>query len=272
MRLVADSGSSKTDWVILKDRHVELEFQTSGINPFFRDTNSIEQELSPILKCYEGKIKSISFYGAGVVNAQKGEVIAKAFRNILGDVCMEIESDLLGAARALSGNVASIVCILGTGSNVCLYDGSKVIQQIPAMGFILGDEASGAVLGRQLIGDYFKGIMPINMQQSFYEKYHVEALDVIENTYRSPSPNRYLAQFAMFLGEHKKDSYIQSILANQFENFVVRNILQIANARDYTVNIVGSIGYHFKEEIEIQLKKKGLNLGVVLKSPIEGLK
>ncbi len=272
MRLIADSGSSKTDWAIMNGASVVTEFQTSGINPFFRDSADIHAELRDILAPYKGDITVVYFYGAGIVNESKSEIVSNALRKILGDIPMEIESDMLGAARALSGDFSSIVCILGTGSNACLYDGKKLAYNIPPMGFILGDEASGAVLGKQLVSDYFKQVMPEDIRLLFGERYKLEKTDVIERVYRMDKPNKYLAQFAKFLNDHKNEPYCQDVLANQFGSFIDRNILQLPNAKDYTIHCVGSIASHFQQQLKAQLEIRGLKLGIVLKSPIDGLK
>ncbi|MFV0365434.1 MAG: ATPase [Mangrovibacterium sp.] len=272
MRLIADSGSSKTDWVILSESGVEAEFQTAGINPFFRSSTDINAELAPLLSPYRGKILDMHYYGAGIVNAEKASIVAEAILPILGEITMEIESDMLGAARALSGDLASIVCILGTGSNACLYDGKKIVGNIPPMGFILGDEGSGAVLGKQLIGDYFKQVMPAIVRKMFQEQYQLESANVIDKVYRTERPNKYLAQFARFLNDFKSEPYCQELIANQFGAFIDRNILQLPNAKNYTVNFVGSIASHFQQQLKAQLEIRGLQLGIVLKSPIDGLK
>lgn len=272
MRLIADSGSSKTDWVILSESGVEAEFQTAGINPFFRSSTDINAELAPLLSPYRGKILDMHYYGAGIVNAEKASIVAEAILPILGEITMEIESDMLGAARALSGDLASLVCILGTGSNACLYDGKKIVGNIPPMGFILGDEGSGAVLGKQLIGDYFKQVMPAIVRKMFQEQYQLESANVIDKVYRTERPNKYLAQFARFLNDFKSEPYCQELIANQFGAFIDRNILQLPNAKNYTVNFVGSIASHFQQQLKAQLEIRGLQLGIVLKSPIDGLK
>lgn len=272
MRLIADSGSTKTDWAILNDASVVTEFQTSGINPLFRDTEDIFNELDAMLKSYRGKISAVHFYGAGVVSSEKAEVVRKALREILGNIPMEIESDILGAARALSGDCASVVCILGTGSNACLYDGEKLAYHIPPMGFILGDEASGAVLGKQLISDCFKLVMPKNVRELFINQYQLNLTKVIDNVYRMDSPNRYLSQFARFLSDFKNESYCQEVLTSQFGAFIDRNILQLPDAKDYTINFVGTVASYFQQQLKTQLEIRGLKLGIVLKSPIDGLK
>ncbi|MFV0555156.1 MAG: ATPase [Mangrovibacterium sp.] len=272
MRLIADSGSSKTDWAILDGELVVAEFKTLGINPFFRTSEDITSELQAIFSPYRGAITTVNFYGAGIIDAAQASVVGNALRPLLGDVPMEIASDMLGAARALSGDCMSVVCILGTGSNACLYDGKQLQANIPPMGFILGDEASGAVLGRQLVGDYFKQVMPESMRKKFYAEYQLEKADVIEHVYRMEKPNKYLAQFAKFLNQHIAAPYCQDLLANQFGQFIDRNILQLPNAQNFEVNCVGSIAYHFQQQLKAQLEIRGLRLGTVLQSPIEGLK
>jgi len=271
MILIADSGSTKTDWIAVDDFGETRRYKTAGINPVFQSTEAILSELKPFFQEHHLPVEEIYFYGAGVINEEKAAVVEKALISLFGDVSCFVASDVLGAARAACGHEAGIACILGTGSNACLYNGTDIIRGVPPMGFILGDEGSGAVLGRQLIGDYFKEIMPVELRKKFHDRFGVEKHTVIERVYRSEKPNKYLAAHSVFLSEEKDHSYCRDLVANQFRAFIERNILQLAEAGNLPVSFVGSVAYFFQDILISELQKKGLALGRVVKEPIEAL-
>lgn len=271
MILIADSGSTKTDWLVADDFGATRRFQTSGINPVFRTTEDILTELTPVFEKQHLPVEEVYFYGAGVVNEEKADVIRKALVTLLGDIHCEIASDVLGAARAVCGRYPGIACILGTGANACYYDGQQVVYGIPPMGYILGDEASGAVMGKNLIGDYFKQVMPAELREKFYEKYGLEKNEVIERVYRTERPNKYLASFTVFLNEEREHPYCQEFLHGQFKAFLQRNVLQMPESKSLPVNFVGSVAHYFKDILETELKRHGLTAGVIQKEPIEAL-
>lgn len=271
MILVADSGSTKTDWLVADDFGETRSFQSAGINPFFRTTEDIISELTPLFDKQHLPVEAIYFYGAGIVNDEKAAVIKSALVAIFGEVKCEIGSDVLGAARAACGHNPGIACILGTGSNCCYFDGTQVVKGIPPMGYILGDEGSGAVFGRQLLGDYFKEIMPSELRAKFYERFKVEKDQVLERVYRAEKPNQYLASFTSFLNENLQYDYCLELVQTNFRLFVQRNIMQLSESRNLPVNFVGSIAYHFREILKSVLQKEDLTIGEVLKQPIEAL-
>ena len=271
MILLADSGSTKTDWLVADDFGETRRFQTSGINPFFRTTEDIVNELVPVFKQHHLPVEEIYFYGAGVVNEEKAEVIKRVMRQLFGDVRCEVASDVLGAARAVCGNTAGIACILGTGANACYYDGEQVVKGIPPMGFILGDEGSGVVLGRELIGDYFKGVMPADLREKFYAQFGVEKDAVLERVYRTEKPNKYLASFTLFLSENIRERYCRDLVQMQFRAFIERNILQLPESKNLPVSFVGSIAHYFRDVLEEELAKHKLTVGTIQKEPIEAL-
>ncbi len=270
MLLVADSGSSKTDWLLCDDFGTPRAFQSSGINPFFRTTEDILEELKPIFAAEHFPVSDVCFYGAGIVNEEKAAVIKLAIQELFGDVACEVASDALGAARALCGHEAGISCILGTGSNACFYDGTEIIGGIPPMGYILGDEGSGAVIGRQILGDYFKGAMPESLRAKFYETYKVEKDEVLNRVYRTEKPNKYLASFTRFLKD-EDCAYSRDLLSAQFRAFIQRNVMQLEQSKTVPVSFVGSIAFHFQEILKKELELAGLSLGKIVQSPIEPL-
>jgi glucosamine kinase len=272
MILIADSGSTKTNWALVANGQLVSEVKTSGINPFFSNFELISEELKKdLIPLIKDLVTEVCFYGAGIINEEKGTGIKRLLLQLLPGVTVETQSDLLAAARSTCGNHAGIACILGTGSNSCVYDGQNIIEQISPLGFILGDEGSGAVMGRKLIGDYFKNVMPVELRNKFILKYNLKKEEVQEKVYKKERPNLFLAQFTEFLSENIKDDYCYSFVRKEFETFIDRNILNYSGFKNYPVNVVGSIGFIFKDILKEVLETRSLKCGIILKDPMEGL-
>lgn len=274
--LIADSGSTKTDWLLLDTAVGPLKsFITSGLNPCLMTDEDITRRLTTEVRpklaehlCGHS-LDCIRFYGAGCRPDQISRMaghLSSAFS--ANDV--EVASDLLGAARALCGRRPGIVGILGTGSGSALYDGRKFQQQTPSLGYILGDEGSGAVLGRRLLGDIFKRQLPETIVRAFEEETYCTIDDAICNVYREPAPNRYLAQFTHFLADHREDENVHALLVNEFRLFFSRNVAAYCRP-NLPVHLVGSIAHVFAEELQEAAEKEGCKIGRVLRSPIDGL-
>jgi glucosamine kinase len=272
MILIADSGSTKTNWVLVDGGRIIFEVKTNGINPFFSNLELVSAELKKdLIPHVKGLVSKLYFYGAGIINEEKGAGIKRLLQELMPGVDVEPQSDLLAVAHATCGNHPGIACILGTGSNSCVYDGKKIIEQISPLGFILGDEGSGAVMGRKLIGDYFKNVMPADLRNKFTLKYNLKKEEVLERVYKNERPNLFLAQFTEFLSENIQSGYCSSFVRNEFESFVSRNILNYSGFENYPVNVVGSIGFVFKDILKEVLETYSLKCGVILKDPMEGL-
>jgi len=272
MILIADSGSTKTNWAVSRGKTTETLIETPGINPYFRSSDDILKELKKDLKPrISGEIEQVFFYGAGIVNEEKGQAVKSALLVLFPGAKVRVESDLLAAAHATCGNKPGIACILGTGSNSCLYDGEKITGHVSPLGYILGDEGSGAVMGRKLIGDYLKNIMPDCMRKKFARKYPFEPAEFLEKVYKQPRPNMFLAGFTMFLFENIKSEYCSRFLENEFELFIERNVVNYPGYEQYPLNFVGSIAYYFQEILINVLTKRNLSCGVILKDPMKGL-
>jgi len=272
MKLIADSGSTKTAWKLISKTGTTKDIRTSGINPFFRTEEDIFQELSTVLLPETGtEISEIFFYGAGIVNAEKGDIIKRALANIYTTAKIETHSDVLGAARALFGNHAGIACILGTGSNVCLYDGEKITGGISPLGFILGDEGSGAVMGRKLLGDYFKEVMPPYLRLSFSEQFKLSREEVLNRVYRSEKPNLFLAQFTPFLSKHINSAYCQEFVQHNFTEFFERNVMKLPDYSKLTIGFAGSVAYSFSQILSNTASYYGFEHTVIIKDPIDRL-
>lgn len=271
MILIADSGSTKTSWCYLNKKQ-KVFLQTPGINPFFRNTEDIFDELKKmLLPELPGKVEKLVFYGAGIINEEKGRVVKNALSGLFPEAVINVYSDLMAAAHATLGNKKGIVCILGTGSNSCLYDGREIIEHIPPLGFMLGDEGSGAILGKKLIADYLKGIIPESLAEQFKSQFPMDYSAVMENIYKKENPNRFTAKFVPFLGENIKNSYCVSLVENSFQEFVDRNIKRYKNYQNYPVNFVGSIAFVFKTQLKKVLENNNLELGIVEKEPLKAL-
>jgi len=272
MRLIADSGSTTTAWKLIENSGEVKNIQTSGINPFFRTEEDIFQELAQFLLPETGTgIQEIFFYGAGIINAEKGDIIRRALIRIYPEARIETYSDVLGAARALFGNRAGIACILGTGSNVCLYDGKKITGGVSPLGFILGDEGSGAVMGRKLLGDYFKEVMPIRLREEFAEQFNLTRDEALNRVYRSEKPNQFLAQFVPFLSEHADSAYCHEFVQQNFREFFERNVSKLPDYTKYPIGFVGSVAYSFSQILNNTASYFGYEEITIIKEPIDGL-
>lgn len=272
MILIADSGSTKTGWCLSGKDNLPDYFSTGGLNPFFRTSEDIESELrEKLLPGIRSTVHYIYFYGAGVINREKGDIVKSALQKLFPQAKIEVESDLLASARATLGKEKGIACILGTGSNSCLYDGENIVEHVPPLGYILGDEGSGAVIGRKLVGDYLKGIMPENLTVKFKQQFPFSYAELMDGVYKKEKPSKFLAQFVPFLKAYIAEEYCKSRIENSFEEFVIRNISQYSNFREQPVSFVGSVAFHFKEQLENVMKKNQLQLEMVLKDPLNGL-
>jgi N-acetylglucosamine kinase-like BadF-type ATPase len=271
--LVADSGSTKTDWLFTDSSGESQAFKTGGINPFFRSSEDIYDELKTELAPKLGdQPEEIFFYGAGIISQERGEVVRVALHRLFPDARIETHSDVLGASRALFGSGAGIACILGTGSNACLYDGQQVLAGIPPLGFILGDECSGAVLGKKLLSDYFKNVMPTDVQSLFGEEYFPTEAEVLRNVYREDRPNKYLAGFTPFLSKYIEKNYCRNLVTNSAREFFERNINQLPEAQKFALGFVGSVAWNFQSIIQELANEYGFKEAAILKGPIDRLK
>lgn len=272
MILIADSGSTKTDWCVVENGTPTQRIGTKGLNPFFQSEEDIQQELSHSLlpQLPEEKLDAIFFYGAGCT-PEKAPILRRAIADSLpvtGNI--KIHSDMLAAARGLCGHEAGIACVLGTGSNSCYYDGNEIVNNISPLGFILGDEGSGAVLGKLLVGDMLKNQLPAALKEEFMKQFDLTAAEIIDRVYRQPFPNRFLASLSPFMVQHLEEPAIHSLVLNSFIAFLRRNVMQY-DYRKHPVHFIGSIAYCYKHILEEAAAETGISLGKILRSPMEGL-
>lgn len=273
MVIIADSGSTKTAWALLDGTTTEY-LEGRGINPVHFSETDIKEILMADLIPYIGerKVEGVWFYGAGCTQ-EKSPVIAGCLREVLDeDVDIHVGSDMLGAAKALCGDKEGLVCILGTGANSCYYDGNQIVDNVPALGYILGDEGSGAYIGKRLVSDMFKRQFSHDLYLMFLAETGLTMASVIDKVYRQPQPNIFLASLTVFCSAHKEHPQMQAFLKDCFGEFVRRNVAKYSQLhRGDSVHLVGSIAFFFREEISEALRLQGYELGRVLRSPIVGL-
>ncbi|MBP7810614.1 MAG: hypothetical protein KA163_15075 [Bacteroidia bacterium] len=274
LTLIADSGSTKTDWVLIDRKQILSNLKTIGFNPYFQTKDQISLEikehLKPFLAEHISKIEHIYYYGAGCSNEVNCKIVLDGIHNALELKNIDIHHDLLAAARALCGQKPGIASILGTGSNSCLYDGKNVIENVPSVGYLFGDHGSGANIGMTFIQAYFDEELPKKIKDDFEASgYHRE--EILNNVYKKPMPSRYLASINKFVSENIKDAYVRKVVKNCFIEFFHKQIGKYSNSREYTVNSVGSIGFYYKDILAEVANEEGYKLGKVIKSPIDGL-
>ncbi len=271
MILIADSGSTKTDWCLLADGN-STRLHTDGINPYFQTQKDIaatlQTQLTPYLQMLE--IDAVYYYGAGCTGGEINDRIAEALKAILRISHIEVNSDLLGAARALCGHTAGIAAILGTGSNSCFYDGEKIAEHVPPLGFILGDEGSGAALGKRLVSDCLKGHLPLIFKEQLLEHLQLTVNQILGKIYSEPYPNRFLASLAPFIHQNKDKAEIKHLLEQEFSSFFTRNIA-LYSGEISTVHAVGSVAHYFSDNLQSVARTHGRQIGRILQSPLDGL-
>ena len=272
MILIADSGSTKTDWCMADGGRVVKRMATQGINPFHCGEDDILGVLTGELLPQMGdeEPQSVYFYGSGCRDeyvAAVGRLLARVFPHTPK---VEVESDLAGAARALFGRTAGIACILGTGSNSCLYDGAAVAANVPPLGYILGDEGSGAVLGRMFVNALYKGRLGASLRESFEGETGLRMPEIARRTYREPQANRFLASLSPFIHRHIVDGGLRSLVTDNFRSFF-RNNVKAYGRPELAVGVVGSIGYYYSAELSDAAEAEGVALGCVVRSPMDGL-
>ena len=269
MWLVADSGSTKTEWVLF-DAGGEIEqFFTAGLNPVFLSKEKFSSEILKFIPSYKRVgVTKLWFYGAGCGSKEVKDNTQLWLTNIFENATISVNSDLLAAARATCGSSQGLVAILGTGSNSCFFDGNAIKEQIKPLGFILGDEGSGAALGKALLKKLLRNQFTFKLTDSVYQEIGLNYDEIINKVYYSQWPNRFLASCAKVLYNHKSEQEISAIITTEFDGF--SNVLKKYEIK-LPVHIIGSVGYYFEKEIGISLQKQGLKLGVVIKSPAKAL-
>ncbi len=273
MLLVADSGSTKADWILTRSDNQTIHFRTKGINPFFlseKDITQIFQNANEIQE-YVDEVKEIYFFGAGCSSPDRREIISNALSKVFKNAFVSVDIDIIASIYATCGSSPGICCILGTGSNISYFDGTKIHDSKHGLGYILGDEGSGTFFGRKLLTAFLYGTMPDELSSSFKDKFNVDKESVIKRIYQQPSPNSFLASFASFMSDHIDHPFIIQLLRDGFDEFVETNIKSYPDHRRHICHFVGSIAFHFKELLTEVCEQKGIRVGKILKHPIDEL-
>lgn len=273
MILIADGGSTKTDWRLIKEGREYKQVQTPGFNPYLVGSDEIEailwKELQPYID--NNAVSSVYYYGAGCSTPVKNMIVETAFEKIFPNARIHISHDLLAAAHALCGDKEGIAAILGTGSNSCFYDGKDITDGIFSLGYFFGDEGSGAYLGKQLLTAYLHKELPEDVEQRFREEYSMSLESILDAVYTKPAPSRFLASFSRFINNNRNHPYIYSLLTEAFRLFYKYQVCCYARHKEVPVHFVGSVAYHYKDILTEVGLEFGIKTGKFIKAPIDGL-
>ena len=269
LKLIAYSDSTQCDWVISNMQ--DVIFQTNEINPFYQEEEDIEIIVSKICKEINIEdIASVHFYGAGCFSLQEKEIVRKVLSHHIPGINIEIESDLLAVARASCKQDSGIACILGTGSNSCFYNGQLIVKNISPLGYILGNEGSGAVIGKIFIGNLLRNEYSDHLYEKFMDYYDTSPQKIMESVYRKTFPGRYLAQFTEFIAKNISEPAMYDLIFRTFSNFITKNIMQY-NYLDYPVHFTGSVASLFEDILRDACLTNGIRPGEITQSPLKGL-
>jgi N-acetylglucosamine kinase-like BadF-type ATPase len=273
MKLIADSGSTKTTWTLLEGSTIKSTINTCGLNPYFHNSESVEAvimaDLAPYLVAFQ--VKEVHFYGAGCSTTYNNNMISDAIRVFFRDSQVFVYHDILGAARALFGNGQGIACILGTGCNSCYFDGINTHSKIDSLGYLFGDEGAGSYLGKQFLGAYLKKELPADLRESFDNHYGYTLEDILNSLYNKPSPNRFLASLSLFIGPNRDHPFIREMLLRSFRDFFDAHIRKYEHYQATPVGFIGSIAFTYREFLEEVALENGFTIAKILASPMEGL-
>ncbi|GGH68315.1 N-acetylglucosamine kinase-like BadF-type ATPase [Filimonas zeae] len=272
VKLIADSGATKCEWQLL-DEGKKKKILTQGISPYFLSGEQIvallQKELLPKLK--EVAVEEVYYYGTGLSNPNNVTIIKNALRQVFPKAHREVNHDMFGAARALCQHEKGMACILGTGSNVCFYNGKKIVKDSPGLGYVLGDEGSGAYLGRKVIQYFLYKTFDEELMARFQAKFNTNSVEILENVYKKPLPNRYLASFAEFLAENRGHYMVENIVEDGLNDFFFQHIYKFRESWTLPIHFTGSVAFGFKDVLKDLCGTYELELGTVLKNPMQGL-
>ena len=273
MKLIIESGSTKSDWVLVQNGKESDRYKTMGYNPFFHNEtiifNSINQnrEIKEISK----DVKEVFFYGAGCSSPELNSVVGKALRKVFPNAIVSVDHDLLACALATYEGEPAISCILGTGSNSCLFDGENLTEAVPALGYILGDEGSGSYYGKKLLSDFLYGKLPEDIQRDFQNEFKLTKADIFDNTYMKPHANVFLASFMPFISNYTEHNYVDVMLKNGMKHFMQNHVCCYKDYQKIKVHFIGSMSYIFKKQLEYAAKELGIEVGLIIKQPVDRL-
>lgn len=272
MILLADGGSTKVDWRLVEGTKEIKQISTKGANPFFRSREDISEEIkkviNPVLNGHT--IDSVHFFGAGCASPEKNKIVRDAIADNIKTSHIEVNSDLVAAAKGLCGTKKGIACILGTGSNSCFYDGEEIVENVSPLGYVLGDEGSGAVLGRLFLGACLKNQLTKGLKEKFLKEFDLTPATILDMVYRQPLANRFLASLSPFLIENIHDKTVYDLVYNAFKDFFVKNVMQY-DYKNNDVHFTGSVAYYYKDLVRKAGTDLNIKVGIISQSPMEGL-
>ena len=274
MILVADSGSTKCDWILTDSQSNQHKTNSMGFNPFFHDADLVYSKLmeNELFIEYRNRVSEVYFYGAGCSSEARNRIIANGLKRVFSSAeTVLVDHDLKGAALSTSQGDTGISCILGTGSNSCYFDGTKVIEKVPALGYILGDEGSGSYFGKILLSEWLYHRMPAELAEDFAKEYNLTKEGIFEAVHHKADPNVYLASFSPFISKHLDHPYFREMVYDGLDKFVNIHVLCYDNYKDVPVHFVGSIAYYFKEVLQKVAIKYSFTVGKIEKRPVEPL-
>jgi len=273
MILIADSGSTNTDWVIVNHDKAIGDFTTKGFNPYFTTDKEIYDELESKFpkEIKISDIRYIYFYGSGCSSLENKKIIYDALKGYFKNSNLEVNTDLLAASRALFMNNQGIAVILGTGANTGFYDGLSIIKNIPSLGYILGDEGGGDYLGKLFITELLYDNIPENIEQKFKQTYKLSKQQIMHAIYKEPNPNRFLASFCKFIAEHKNEHFIENLILKSFSDLFDKHITKYENYTDLKIRVIGSVGFYFQSQLKVVAEKYNANIDLIEKNPINRL-
>lgn len=272
VRLIADSGSTKTEWCLLNDDK-KKKLNTQGLSPYFLSGNQmkdiLKKELTPKIK--NAAPAEVFFYGTGCSNPANVKIVKDALKSVFPDARIMVDHDLMGAAKSLCGNQKGIACILGTGSNSCFYNGKKIVKNSPGLGYVLGDEGSGAYLGKKVIQYFLYNTFDPELMDRFNARFNTNVNEILDAVYKQPLPNRYMAGYASFLAENRGHYMVENIIEDGFNDFFFNHVYKYRESWTMPINFVGSVAYGFRDVLAEMCHTYELQLGKVLKDPMDGL-
>ncbi|WP_113663182.1 BadF/BadG/BcrA/BcrD ATPase family protein [Pedobacter nanyangensis] len=275
MIVIADGGSTKTNWCLINEAGRKIHFNTEGYNPYFAKQDYIENSLRTTLpdSLDPSKLEEVYYYGAGCSTDANKKIVADAMQKVFVNAKINVDHDLLASCRALLGDEPGFAAILGTGTNTCLYDGKGITLNIDSLGYFLGDEGSGSNIGKRLLADYMKGFMPKGLSESFFNIYGLSNEDIFDNIYNKPLPNRFCASFSKFLYDFKTvyTDYAEDVIDTAFTAFFEKLVVHYPNYNKHLLNVVGSVGYSFRDRLSVVADKFEMGVGKIIRSPIDDL-
>jgi glucosamine kinase len=272
MYIIVDSGSTKSDWVVLSNETKQY-YSTMGFNPYFHKSDTIIKAILQVegLSKLKDEVNFIYYYGAGCSSPELNAVIEHALRAIFTKAVIVVDHDLTACALATYENKPAISCIIGTGSNSCYFDGKTITEEVPALGYILGDEGSGSYFGKQLLASFLYKKLPKNIEDDLINEYELTKDKIIENVYMKPDANVYIASFVKFISRHDQEPFFKEMMYEGFKKFMEIHVCCYGNYREVKTNFIGSIAFIFRNELERAASELGISIGKIIQKPIEGL-